>query len=522
MGSSAYRKASRTLRAIARTSSSVKKPTESSADTSLAAGESLFQSYTISRENSFSPDGEDFEFFARQENKLRDDPDVSDDSGTGRSTGLSGLGSLSSSAPREEVAREMLRLATRNSRTRSSHRNSSHVSTTDLQSSSHCQSTPVSRSSEAEVHDARSGSVEVVEVQTFGQLKPPTFQLSSTLLQSTPLGQVPGQPQDQEVRGRPQAASAPTTPGHYDSDQTSRGHPGLGIIPGRTISALRIPELLRREGSDFDETEPLESLTITSARGRPGGHPGLGDFETQSLSSAPLCYGASANSLTALDHQDFDETEPIQGLTVSSNNKGNLGSPGAIASVSSFGGHPGLGTIPSASEGHPGLGTVPSMGGHPGLGTVPSIGAHPGIGNISSIGSLPVLGSMTGQYSGASLNFDTASCFSQDDYSYDEDFNISSSVQPLELSRGEKSKYVDSGIISGDYSEELHRNTNLDIDALSDGGMADMAAHPGIRLAGARDKQPSDPLSVELESTLRHLNPAEVERRRQLMGRNYR
>ena len=141
---------------------------------------------------------------------------------------------------------------------------------------------------------------------------------------------------------------------------------------------------------------------------------------------------------------------------------------------------------------------------------------------------------MPGPFSSASLNFDTASCYSMDDYSYDEEFNISNSVPTSQLSRGEKSKYVDSGILSGDYSEELQR-TNLDIDALSDGGMADMAALPGILVPGASDvggdhvtmgghrsKQPSDPLSVELESTLRHLNPAEVERRRQLMGRNYR
>ena len=217
MGSSAYRKASRTLRAIARTSGSGKK-VAGSADTSQAAGESLFQSYTISRENSFSPDCEDFEFFARQENKLKEDTDVSDDSGTGRSTGLSGLGSLSSSAPREEVAREMLRLATRNSRHRSSHRNSSLVSTSDLNSSNIGVRTSVSKSSETEDRGSKSGSVEVVEVQTVGQLQHPTFQLSSSLLQSTPLGHVPGQSPDpgHEAGARPQAASAPTTPGHYD------------------------------------------------------------------------------------------------------------------------------------------------------------------------------------------------------------------------------------------------------------------------------------------------------------------
>ena len=62
----------------------------------------------------------------------------------------------------------------------------------------------------------------------------------------------------------------------------------------------------------------------------------------------------------------------------------------------------------------------------------------------------------------------------------------------------------------------------LDIDALSDGGLADMGTYPGIRLAEHGARLASDPLSVELESALKHLNPAEVERRRQLMGRNYR
>ena len=129
---------------------------------------------------------------------------------------------------------------------------------------------------------------------------------------------------------------------------------------------------------------------------------------------------------------------------------------------------------------------------------------------------------MPRQSASASLNFDTVSCYSQDDFSFDEDFNVSNYVQTSELSRGEKSKYADSGMISGDYSDEpsLQRAANLDIDALSDGGFADMGTYPGIRLA--KEKLPSDPLSVELESTLRHLNPAEVERRRQLMGRNYR
>jgi hypothetical protein len=37
-----------------------------------------------------------------------------------------------------------------------------------------------------------SEQVEVVEVQTVGELRRPTFHLSSTLLQATPLGHVPG------------------------------------------------------------------------------------------------------------------------------------------------------------------------------------------------------------------------------------------------------------------------------------------------------------------------------------------
>merc|ERR1719471_1626877 len=48
-----------------------------------------------------------------------------------------------------------------------------------------------------------------------------------------------------------------------------------------------------------------------------------------------------------------------------------------------------------------------------------------------------------------------------------------------------------------------------------------MAAYPGIRLPAVAERMTSDPLSLELEATLKHLNPAEVERRRKLMGRNY-
>ena len=117
--------------------------------------------------------------------------------------------------------------------------------------------------------------------------------------------------------------------------------------------------------------------------------------------------------------------------------------------------------------------------------------------------------------------------WSQDDFSFDEDFNMIQDIpdQRVSINKGEKSKYSDSGVISGDYSDDpsFRRNVDhLDIDALSDGGFTDMAAYPGIRLPAVAERMTSDPLSVELESTLKHLNPAEVERRRKLMGRDFR
>ena len=60
MGSSAYRKAARTFRAI-QASGRTGIDSQGSADTSKAVGGSIFQSYTISRENSFSPDEDEFE-----------------------------------------------------------------------------------------------------------------------------------------------------------------------------------------------------------------------------------------------------------------------------------------------------------------------------------------------------------------------------------------------------------------------------------------------------------------------------
>ena len=452
MGSSAYRKAARTFRAIARTSHRGSRRVSSSGDTSNVSGvgESVFQSYTISRENSFSPD--DMEYFIREE-KLKDDPDVSDDSGTGRSTGL---GSLSSSAPREEVARELLRQATRNSfkssqqcLASSSLSVSSGVVTTVSQSQV---STPTKTSN-------TSDSVEVVEVQTVGQLRAPAFQLSSSLLQSTPLGSVPG-----HRSGSLSSLSA----GHGQETPVSGlgGHPGLGLIPGKSISALKLPELFHRESSDFDETEPLEPLTTT---------------RKQESSSSYL--GATDDSF-----RDYDETEPIGSMTFTTSTRPSLGNQPGSGSLG--GGHPGLGSL---GGGHPGPGSL--VGGHPGLRDVP------GMSTTSDITSWP----------------------SQDDFSFDEDFTMPityHSVTNTGDHRGEKSKHWDSGVISGDYSEDLRRSDNIDIDALSDGGYADVSVHPGLRLGS--DRLSSDPLSVELESTLKHLNPAEVERRRRMMGQNYR
>jgi hypothetical protein len=85
--------------------------------------------------------------------------------------------------------------------------------------------------------------------------------------------------------------------------------------------------------------------------------------------------------------------------------------------------------------------------------------------------------------------------------------------------RGEPSKFQDSGVISGDYSEDLGAHRDFDIDAMSDGDFSEVGNYPGIRVAS---KESSEPLSMEVEAALRHLNPADVERRRKLMGRNYR
>ena len=102
-------------------------------------------------------------------------------------------------------------------------------------------------------------NVEVVEVQTVGELRRPTFHLSSTLLQATPLGHVPGR------NGLSAAgpASLPATPsGGPPTVPPLGGHPALGTIPGRRFSE-NIAGRTLRESSDYDETEPLGSLTNT-------------------------------------------------------------------------------------------------------------------------------------------------------------------------------------------------------------------------------------------------------------------
>ena len=476
MGSSAYRKAARTFRAI-QVSGRVGVDGQGSADTSKAVGGSIFQSYTISRENSFSPDEEEFEGVPGR--RKEEAGEVSDDSGTGRSTGLSRPDSLASSAPKEELARELLRAATKN------------------QWTSKAEPATLPRASKRKQYTDE--SVEVVEVQTVGVLQRPSFNLSSSLLHSVPLGTVPGK-------------SAPATPGQERKHIV--GHPGMGVIPGKSF-AENIQPSNYKAGSDFDETEPLGEVTTT-----------IKGSATDVDSSDPLSF-----------QEDFDETEPLTNTTSSlawdawqPSFQGGHPSLGSVP-----GGHPGLGSLPgnysglgSVSGGHPDLGSVP--GGHPGLGSVP--GGHPGLGFVP--GGHPGLGSVPGYNSDpmtahASLNSGTTMtsssgrpndlgvnrCWSQD----------AESVHMGEPSKPrESSKFNDSGVMSGDYSEELgglsqRLDRTIDIDAMSDGGFSDIGNYPGIRVPS---KESSEPLSLEVESALRHLNPADVERRRKLMGRNYR
>jgi len=557
MGSSAYRKAARTYRAIAKASSGQKK-IGSSSDTSKAVSGSIFQSYTISRENSFSPDFEEIEFPSTAEKRLNEDAEVSDDSGTGRSTGLSFPGSLSSSAPKEELARELLRQATKNaSRSSQEQPPSPHSNVITAQALTACSTDQRPVSSIADSLSRKrsrknSENVEVIEVQTVGVLRPPSFQLSSSLLQSTPLGSVPGK--NGLVPGASALGSQPTTPSHpgptnltgapqlgtQSGTQTPAsknigGHPTLGVIPGRTFTELKVPDTMHRAGSDFDETEPLGRLTTTNLSGHPeiGAIPGQSaswhsDWredkdETESCKNNPLSY--------SMQTMDFDETEPIGNLTntISSVSVSQAylssGFPTSVA-----GGHPGLGTLPGTSSRN-----GPLSGGHPNLGSLSGIGAniggHPGLGTIPTNSSL--LGCKDRRGNTSSLCLDLDKSWSDQEIDFDE-VNESSASADISMNafdrfktlKGEQMKSSDSGVISGDYSEDsvVRKNApdlhhNLDIDGMSDGGFSEMGTYPGIRIAS--EKEPTDPLSLELESALKQLNPAEVERRRKLMGRNY-
>ena len=482
--------------------------------TSRAVGGSIFQSYTISRENSFSPDEDEFaEMSGRRKEEAGE---VSDDSGTGRSTGVSRPASLASSAPKEELAREMLRAATRNS-----------------WGASKSESATLPRAGRKMQYEEE--DVEVIEVQTVGQLKPPSFNISSSLLQSVPLGSVPGK-------------SLPTSPGHKTP---ATGHPSLGKIPGRSFSTTLLPEVGRgqRQPTDFDETEPLGKVTTTPHTPE-AYRRGFGSMQDASVDN-PLSSG----------QEDYDETEPLTNTTSSlawdawePSLHGGLPDLGSI-----HGGHPGIGSLPggqsslgtipggqsglgSIAGGHPSLGSIP--GGHPGLGSIP--GGHPGLGSIPGrfggmSGGQPGLGSLPG------LGLPSVSLPGMDCHPMMVQSSMSNSMCTITASRTsglnrgwsqeseqrlggqptkgrDSSKFNDSGVISGDYSEEFGGPRRLDkdamdIDAMSDGGFSDIGNYPGIRVAS---KESSEPLSLELEATLRSLNPADVERRRKLMGRNYR
>jgi len=107
--------------------------------------------------------------------------------------------------------------------------------------------------------------VEVVEVQTVGELRRPTFHLSSTLLQATPLGHVPGR-NGLSTAAAAAASSLPATPcggPPPGGPPPLGGHPALGTIPGRRFNETLAGRTLR-EASDYDETEPLGSLTTNT------------------------------------------------------------------------------------------------------------------------------------------------------------------------------------------------------------------------------------------------------------------
>ena len=162
-----------------------------------------------------------------------------------------------------------------------------------------------------------------------------------------------------------------------------------------------------------------------------------------------------------------------------------------------------MGVVP---RGHPGLGSIP--GRLPGLG--PLQGGPPSLGHDSdptmAMSSLSSgLTMMTS--SGRPTELGLARSWSQEP------------EQRLSGDPGRTAiKYNDSGVMSGDYSEDRVDHT-IDLDTMSDGGFSDVGNYPGIRVPS---KESSEPSSLEVVSALRHLNPADVERRRKNMGRNYR
>jgi len=506
--SSAYHKAARTYRAIANSSAGQEQGLSS--DTSTALGASTFQSYTISRENSFSPDFECFEYPVKDEKKFIGDYGVSDDSVQGVNTGLSKHVFLSSSALKEKHVRELLQKATNN------------ADRTSLEPNESCdtifaekQLLTVPKSSEnGQKSKANSGKTsEDVEVLKVHTVEASSFHLSSSLLQSTPIGN----------------KCVQTTPSQKVFNNTSGietlygrnigGHPSLGIIPGRTFSELKAPEYVQIAGSDFDETKPLGQLTLTNLRG----HPGLSASpaqqaswsvdknETESCKDTPLSYG--------MQTMDFDETGYLTKTTPC------LGSKG-IASADSNGfstlhdGHPGFGSLPSHSMGCPGGGY--SSGDNQGLSSVSSCQEDYDI-NFGSLTNI----SENRRSQNSSVGIDLNMSWSNQDINMKGDSihkgRFTNRLSANRSMKEEPSQFLDSGVISGDFSEDSEQRQNVsetqgNIDSLSKGCFSEMRTYSGIQLAS--NKESTAPNNKELESALMHLNPEEVERMRRHMVQN--
>jgi len=460
--SSAYHKAARTYRTIANSSAGQEQGLSSDASTALGA--STFQSYTISRENSFSPDFECFEYPVKDEKKFVGDYWVSDDSVQGVNTGL----------------------------------------LTDPQSSENGQKSKANSGKTSE-------DVKVLEVLTVGALTPSSFHLPSSLLQSTPSG-------NKYVRTTPSQKVFNKTSGIETLyERNIGGHPSLGIIPGRTFSELIAPENVQRAGSDFDETKPLGQLTLTNLRG----HQALsaspaqqaswsGDRnETESCKDTPLSYG--------MQTVDFDETGYLTKTTPS------LGSKG-IADSNGFstlhGGHPGFGSLPSHSMGCPGGGY--SSGDNQGLSSVSSCQDDYDI-NLGSLTNV----SEHRRSQNSSVGIDLNMSWSNQDINMKGDSihkgRYTNSFSTNRSMKEDPSQFLDSGVISGDFSEDSEQRQNIsetqgNIDSLSNGCFSEMRTYSGIQLAS--NKESTAPNNKELESALMHLNPVEVERMRRHMVQN--